>query len=700
MKLKSLLVLISLLAAVEISPESAAKAFLTGTNYPSGEYPSAAVVQDLNNDQIADIVSANSNAANLSVFLGKANGTFAAAINFSVGAGAVELASADFNGDGKADLAVTDGIKSVHVVLGNGDGTFGPPASFTLHTATIGVEIADLNKDGKLDLAVANFGPDNNSQGEIAILLGNGNGTFATPVYFKLDHRAIRLTAVDLNGDGNLDLAVALQHFAHDVKSLAVLLGNGDGTFQSPVISVSGSATDVAAGDLNGDGKVDLALTVAFGSVVHVLLGNGDGTFQPAVDYPVGGYSGTVKLSDLDHDGRLDVVVGGGHVNVLRGRGDGSFAPSVTYGIGNRFATIGDFNRDGAADIVAGGGFSAIGVAFGRGDGTFRAPLVYLPNAGLSSMASADFNSDGHADVAIGGSILLGDGTGSLVPGTVYTTMTANWLRTGDFNEDQTPDILMATISFGGIFVFLGNGDGTFEAAKGPFLSGEDLWPEVNDFNNDSVLDVAATQTFQRTLSILIGKGDGTFQRATNYAAGDIPQSPASSDFNGDGKIDLAVSNTFESTVGVYLGNGDGTFQNPLILTTSNPLYSAAADFNRDGHPDLVLGGDGLKVFLGVGDGTFQPPQTINSGYGPLSLADVDGDGLLDVMVSDDFATLTVLRSKSDGTFRPGVSFPTGAQFVGHNLLTDLNSDGRPEAIAEDIADSVAVLRNTRQPRF
>jgi FG-GAP-like repeat len=696
MKLKFLLALISVLAAVEIAPESAAKGFLTGTNYPSGEYPSAAVVQDLNNDQIADIVSANSNDANLSVFLGKANGTFAAAMNFSVGGGAAELASADLNGDGKADLAVTDGIRSVHVVLGNGDGTFGAPTSFTLRNPTVGVEIADLDRDGKLDLAVANFGPPNNSQGEIAILLGNGDGSFATPVYYRLDHNAGRITAADLNGDGKLDLAVALQHFAHEVNSLAVLLGNGDGTFQTAMTSVSGSAYDVAAGDLNGDGKVDLTLAA---NPVRVLLGNGDGTFQSAVDYPVGGYAGTVQLSDLDHDGRPDLVVGGGHVNLLRGRGDGSFAPVVTYGIGNRFATMGDFNRDDSADIVAGGGFSAIGVAFGRGDGTFRAPLVYFPNAGLSSMASADFNSDGHTDVAVGGSILLGDGAGGLIPGIAYTTMAANWVRTDDFNGDGKPDILVATLGFGGIFVFLGNGDGTFQAAKGPFLADDDLWPEVNDFNNDGRLDVAVTHTFQRTLSILLGKGDGTFRRPMDYATGDIPQSPTSSDFNGDGKIDLAVSNTFENTVGIYLGNGDGTFQNPLTTPALNALYSAAADFNRDGHPDLILGGDGLKVFLGMGDGTFQPPQTVHSGYGPMSLADVDGDGLLDVMVSDDFATLTVLRGKSDGIFHRGTSFPTGAQFVGHNILTDLNHDGRPEAVAEDISDSVAVLRNTSKPR-
>ena len=707
----SLSFLFSFLLAVALAHGAIAKGFLTGETYPTGEYPVAAVVQDFNDDGIADIATANLNDENVSVLLGNANGSFGTANTFPVGAAAVELASADLNGDGNADLAVTDGIKSVYIVLGNSDGTFGAPSSISLHNNPIGIEIADLNGDSKLDLAIAIFGPDNNSQGEVSILLGNGDGSFAAPVFYSLGHNGNRLTAVDLNGDGKLDLAVAVEHFSTERNSLAVLLGTGDGTFQPATTSVSGSATDVAAGDLNGDGRIDLALAGHFDNTVRIVLGNGDGTFQPATNYATSGAAETVVLGDLNRDGVLDILVGGGHADVLLGNGDGTFGEAVAWGVGNRFAAIGYFNRDPAADIVAGGGFSSIGVAFGNGDGTFRAPLVYSPGASIYGLASADFDGDGHADLVLGGGpfallgnrtlvILLGDGGGGFIQGASFSNMQPHFVRTGDFNGDTKPDILMTSYNFTGVFVFLGNGDGTFQAAKTTALLELNLWPELGDFDNDGRLDVAIAHVFADKLTIFLGNGDGTFYSAGDYATDDTPQSPVSSDFNNDGNLDLAVSNTaLAGSVGVYLGNGDGTFQSALTMAASNPIYLDAADFNRDGNSDLVLAGDGLKVFQGNGDGTFQEPQTALSEYGPVHTSDVNGDGKIDVVVSADFEKLTVLPGKGDGTFRPPRDFATGSQFTGDFVLTDLNGDGFPEAIVNDLSDAVSVLLNTTKPR-
>lgn len=173
------------------------------------------MVQDFNNDQVPDLATAaDSSNNNVSVLLGEGDGTFAAANTFKVGSGAEAIASADFNRDGNADLVVTDGNKSANISLGNGDGTFVLATAIPLATQPMGIAIADFNGDGNPDIAIAIHGPEINSQGGVAILIGQGDGTFAPPVSYSLDHNAVRLVAADLNGDGKLDLAVALQHFS------------------------------------------------------------------------------------------------------------------------------------------------------------------------------------------------------------------------------------------------------------------------------------------------------------------------------------------------------------------------------------------------------------------------------------------------------------------------------------------------------
>src|SRR5439155_484341 len=345
-------------------------------------------------------------------------------------------------------------------------------------------------------------------------------------------------------------------------------------TFQAAVNYATGSSPyAVAVGDFNADGKVDLAIANGDAADVSVLLGNGDGTFQTtALTFSTGTWPSSVAVGDFNADGRLDLAVanfGAASVSVLLGNpsavlggADGTFQAAPTYAAGTNplAVTEGDFNRDGVPDLaVADSGFSTVSVLLGNGDGTFQAPLT-ISVSRAHAVAVGDFNRDGVPDLAV-----------------------AN-RNSGDIGRD--------TVS-----VLLGNGDGTFQAPAFFAVGGGAASVVVDDFNGDGVPDLALASPGYTThhesyslVSVLLGNGDGTFHAARTFYAGGIPSSVAAGDFNGDGKVDLAVATSGSNALSVPLGNGDGTFQALQIFGAgSGPVSVASGDFNRDGVPDLAV---------------------------------------------------------------------------------------------------------------
>jgi len=356
--------------------------------------------------------------------------SFASPVSYAVGTNAYDGALGDFNGDGKPDLAVANNSTSnISVLLGNGDGTFGTKTDYDVGQPAYGVVITDLNSDGKLDI-VAEFSF--SFIHGVSVLLGNGNGTFQTRVDYLFGGLAQSksILASDFNNDTKPDIVVV------NGSGATVLLGNGDGTLNSPASYGSSSfAKSVAVGDFDGDSKIDLAVSsYGFGpnGVVSIMLGKGDGTFFPSVNYATGFSPFSLVKGDFNGDSKLDLATANIQVDtisILLGNGDGTFAAPVNYAAGDLLYELstGDFNSDGKTDLVSAGNPSGLIILKGNGDGTFQPSVNFL--SGGNFAAVLDLNGDTKPDIvsaitqtSVGVFIIKADPTTSAALSKITTT--------------------------------------------------------------------------------------------------------------------------------------------------------------------------------------------------------------------------------------------------------------------------------------
>jgi hypothetical protein len=590
---------------------------------------------------------------------------FAAARN-----GSQYMATGDFNHDGFLDVVTTDTSNTVSILLGNGDGTFQPAVNYTVPSPR-DIAVGDFNRDGKLDLAIsANF--------NMVVMLGNGDGTFKAPITASSQGGA--MVVGDFNGDGIPDLAIV-------GTPAYILLGKGDGTFQPPVSNGNAlfAGFGVAAGDVNGDGKLDVIAGSQDG--IFVMLGDGKGNLSTPVDIGFGPNPIRVAVGDFNGDHKLDVVVldtFGSSFWVLLGNGNGTFQPATSYptSIAQALSTsllVADLNGDGILDLAVTGQTPLSGVQFlnnpgtilvfsGNGDGTFQPAVQYNPTGQTNwALAAGDFNSDGLADLAFVS------------------------------NRASAPTQ---------VGVMFGKPDGTFLSPSSYPVGSIPGVPVLADLNGDGVLDmVVANGGINGNLSVLIGNGDGTFQPAMTYPTAFGARSVVVGDFNGDGKPDIAVGNGSAGNVLIFPGNGDGTFRAPVgsFNVLGGATYLATGDFNKDGKLDLaVFGVVGVQIALGNGDGTFRGSLSLPAVFGasgPMAVADLNGDGNLDIVftASNSVAPaatiqpgiILVMLGHGDGTFAAPVTYSIGkmATWV---AIGDLNGDGKPDLAVADYAAGAA----------
>ncbi len=504
---------------------------------------------------------------------------------------------------------------------------FAAPTSTSAGSGTKALIHGDFNRDGKMDVAVANAGSNS-----VAILLGNADGTFqAASNYSVAGGSPVSIAAGDFNGDGILDLVTA----NNGSNNASVILGNGDGTFQSAATySVGSMPTSVVTGDFNRDGKMDLAFANYGMYYVSLLIGNGNGTFQGPYIYPVAGAAMSLVADDFNGDGALDLAVanyGSNNVSVLLGNGYGSFQAAVNYATGTSPISVAaaDYNNDGKVDLfVANYGSNTLSILKGNGNGTFNAAASYGTGTSPRSAVPCDFNRDGLIDLAV-------------------------------------------TYSGGGVTVLRGYENGTFYRAD--FTVGSDPWGiDAADFDGDGRTDLAAASNGSGAASILLNSGviepSGAFDVGTDNAVGDDAVWLVTGDFNRDGNLDIATANNSSHSVSVLLGNGNGTFQTASAKDTGDSASClAVADFNRDGRLDLAVSrplSASVMILFGNGDGTF--------GYGPvfgasypeprhIAVGDFDRDGWPDLVVSHSitFGQLSFYRN-SGGSFSGFYQQPVG----------------------------------------
>jgi Domain of unknown function (DUF4347)/FG-GAP-like repeat/Calx-beta domain/FG-GAP repeat len=357
--------------------------------------------------------------------------TFSEARNYNVGKNPVDMDTGDLNGDGFLDLAaVNQGSKNISILLGTGTtGSFGTATTLfdPGNENPFSIAIHDFNGDGKLDLAVAS-NPGGSDPGFVSIRLGTGTGSFGNPTNFasKMHHSSI--AAGDFNGDGKLDLATAPK-FGNDISIISILFGDGTGSFGNPVpINTNKPKFTVATADFNGDGKLDLVTSNNEKTDnISVFLGDGNGNFNAPVHLSAGNLVGQKE---------------------------------------NHFIVTNDFNGDGKLDLAASNQFSKnVSVFLGDGTGNFGTATNFAVPGGPQSLVAGDFNGDGKLDLATSNgsnevSILLGDGTGKFGNLSNFSKMetmggSPAGMAAGDFNADGKLDLATTNLISNDVSVLL-----------------------------------------------------------------------------------------------------------------------------------------------------------------------------------------------------------------------------------------------------
>ena len=691
-----------------------APAFAAQRSFATGTYPMSVAVADLSGDGKPDLIVANYSSSSISVLTdnttpGATTPSFIGPKTFAAGAAPQSVTVADLNGDGKLDLAMANPADNTVSVLLNTSAfftmSFAAAQTFAVGPYPNFIATADVNADGKPDLIVTNGG-----DGTVSVLLdttarGATTASFTGQQTFATGPSPHWIAATDLDGDGRPDLAVA----NFDSNSVSVLLNTTAAGAATPTFAAQESfatgASPVAdaTADVNGDGKRDL-LVVNDDGTISVLLnaiapGDTVPSFAPQQEFATGINPTSIVAADFNGDGKPDVAV----VN---------FTSTTISMLRNTTAP-------------------------GAATPSFAAQQTFATGAQPYSIAAADVSGDGKIDLFVTNlvdnsvSVLLNS---TSAPGAapdfgtqqVFATGSVpNSVTTADINGDGKPDLVAA--NRGGVSVMLnisvpGAATPSFASQEVFAAGGLPQFVAAADINGDGKPDLIVANYDNDNVSVLLdttppGANTPTFAVQKTFATGASPASVAATDIDGDGKPDLVVSNVFGDSVSVLRNTTTPGAATPdfaaqqTFAVGSRPCSIATSDINGDGKPDLIVANafsDNVSVLSNTtapgGAPSFAAQRTYAVGQFPtaVAVADINGDGKSDLIVANKLDnTLSVLRNTTSlGTpnFAAQQTFSAG-NFPISITTADLWGDGKPDVIVANYGyNSVSLLFNSTVP--
>lgn len=631
--------------------------------------PRVVASADLDRNGTPDLVIANADRVHVRVLLGNGDGTFQRAVEYPVTGGVNAIAIVDVNGDALVDVVTSNVSGAMNVLTGNGDGSLREAlaSQSTTEAGAAILAVGDLNGDRFPDAITAT--PAGLNAGGINVLLGTSDFRFGNRIKYPTANPS-SIVIADLDGRAGADVIVTNS----SDNTISVLANNGDGTFKSPVNpNIEGSPVSAAAADFDSDGvlEVVVASRAALISVYRVFIDTGD---RPSLDWlrDLRGLDDlrAITTADLNGDGNPDLLAARGAnspdapglLSVSLGNGDEriTFGDWSDYQVGNRPSAISvaDIDGDHQLDVlVANEGNSSVSVLLGTRAGVLRAPARYATDGNITAIAAGDLTGDGLVDFV-----------------------------TAHYDADKV-NVMREDDQHG------------FSRTADPTTGDQPRALVLADLDGDRVPDVVTANLMANTVSVMFSDHLGGVRSVVSFPTDPQPNDVAAADIDGDGDNDLIVR-TLPGKLSVLRGGGLGSFAAPDSLSACPGGWVAAGDLDGDGDIDLAAScgiAGTVDLLLNDGRGSFAPPLAISTGVATssISLPDLDGDHRADIVAihsQDDLSQLAVLRGNQDGTFQPAMLYPAGQLALEH-AVADIDGDGALDVAIIDFRAQAARVR-------